>query len=99
MSWKNLRLNKKLAVGFGIVLALLLSVELWAVYGVGEIVGNAGEVITGNKLNAQIIQKEVDHLMTYRPTPTSADSARGTTATTGRRPRRQSLPLSRSWPL
>jgi methyl-accepting chemotaxis protein len=37
-------------------------VELWAVYGVGEIVGNAGEVITGNKLNAQIIQKEVDHL-------------------------------------
>jgi methyl-accepting chemotaxis protein len=62
MSWKNLRLNKKLAVGFGVVLALLLAVELWAVYGVGEIVGNAGEVITGNKLNAQIIQKEVDHL-------------------------------------
>jgi methyl-accepting chemotaxis protein len=62
MSWKNLGLGKKLAVGFGIILALLVAVELWAVFGVGGIVHNADEVITGNKLNAEIIQKELDHL-------------------------------------
>lgn len=62
MSWKNLGLGKKLAVGFGIILALLVAVELWALFGVNGIVHNADEVITGNKLNAEIIQKEVDHL-------------------------------------
>jgi methyl-accepting chemotaxis protein len=30
--------------------------------GIGGIVGNAGEVIEGNKLRAEIVQKEVDHL-------------------------------------
>ena len=62
MNWKDLSLGKKLLTGFGVVLALLVAVELWAVFGVGSIVRNAGEVISGNKLNAVIVQKEVDHL-------------------------------------
>jgi methyl-accepting chemotaxis protein len=62
MSWKDLGLKGKLAIGFGIVLALLLAVELWAIIGVGGIVNNAGEVISGNELKATIVQKEVDHL-------------------------------------
>jgi methyl-accepting chemotaxis protein len=62
MSWKDLSLGKKLTVGFGAVLALLVAVELWAVSGVGGIVGNANEVISGNKLNAEVVQREVDHL-------------------------------------
>lgn len=62
MNWKDLSIARKLMAGFGVVLALLLAVELWAVLGVGGIVGNAREVITGNKLNAEIVQKEVDHL-------------------------------------
>ncbi|MCK4910693.1 MAG: CZB domain-containing protein, partial [Thermodesulfovibrionales bacterium] len=62
MKWKDLSLGKKLSIGFGVVLALLVAVELWAVFGVGSIVSNAGEVISGNKLNAVIVQREVDHL-------------------------------------
>ncbi len=62
MKWKNLKLGIKFAVGFGIVLILLAVVGIWAVTGIGGIVGNAGEVIEGNKLKAEMIQKEVDHL-------------------------------------
>jgi methyl-accepting chemotaxis protein len=62
MNWKNLKLKGKLAVGFGAVLLLLVVVEAWSIMGIGGIVGNAGEVIEGNKLRAEIVQKEVDHL-------------------------------------
>jgi methyl-accepting chemotaxis protein len=61
-SWNDLSIGKKLAAGFGIILALLVGVELWSVLGVGGIVSNAKEVISGNKLNAEIVQREVDHL-------------------------------------
>jgi methyl-accepting chemotaxis protein len=62
MNWKNLKLRGKLAVGFGAVLLLLVIVGAWSIMGIGGIVGNAGEVIEGNKLRAEIVQKEVDHL-------------------------------------
>jgi len=60
--WKNLKLSGKFAVGFGLTLLLLVIVGGWAVKGISVIVGNADQVIDGNKLRAEMVQKEVDHL-------------------------------------
>lgn len=62
MSWKNLTIGKKIAVGFGTVLVLLAAVGVLSYTGVGSIVTNAGQVIDGNKLDGNLAQKEVDHL-------------------------------------
>lgn len=62
MQWKNLKLGKKFTVGFGFVLLLLTVVVFWAVFGISGIVGNAKLVISGNKLDGMLAQKEVDHL-------------------------------------
>lgn len=59
---KNLKIALKFALGFGGVILLLGVVALWSVFGIKGIVGNAGEVIDGNKLRGEIVQKEVDHL-------------------------------------
>lgn len=62
MRWSDLGLKWKFTVGFGLVLALLLTLGAWSVQGIGSIVGNAGEVIGGNRLRAEFVQKIVDHL-------------------------------------
>lgn len=62
MHWKNLRLVWKLGIGFGLVMAFLVAVGGASVYGIGGIVGNAREVISGNKLSQLFAEKEVDHL-------------------------------------
>jgi methyl-accepting chemotaxis protein len=63
MIWNNWTIGKKIAVGFGLILILLLSVVIISYSGVGHIVGNAGQVIDGNKLDGMLAQKEVDHLI------------------------------------
>ncbi len=62
MSWKNLRLSGKFVIGFGMVLALLVAVSGWSIWGVGGIVESAEEVIGGNALRGEINQRTVDHL-------------------------------------
>lgn len=62
MRWKDLKLSVKLSVGFGVVLVLLAGLAVWAVQGVQGIVRNAEEVIVGNELRGDIVQREVDHL-------------------------------------
>src|SRR3990172_5151741 len=62
MKWKNLKLGKKMSVGFGVVLSLLVIVAGWSFFGIDNIVGNARNVIEGNKLDGLLAQKEVDHL-------------------------------------
>ena len=62
MSWRNMTFGKKIAVGFGIVLILLVMVGGLSYTGVGDIVINAEDVIDGNKLDGTLAQKEVDHL-------------------------------------
>ncbi len=62
MQWKNISLKGKFSIGFGTVLGLLLLLAAWSVSGIGTIVHNAEEVISGNALRGEIIQKTVDHL-------------------------------------
>ena len=59
---KKLTLAMKFALSFGCLLLLLGVVALWSYSGIRGIVGNAGEVIDGNKLRGEISQREVDHL-------------------------------------
>lgn len=62
MRWKDFKLGLKLSVGFGGVLALLVALAVISVISIGGIVGNADEVIAGNKLRGDIVQREVEHL-------------------------------------
>ncbi|NIQ95848.1 MAG: HAMP domain-containing protein, partial [Desulfuromonadales bacterium] len=62
MRWKDLKMSKKFMVGFGTVLGLLILVAGWAGTGIRNIVLDAEEVIDGNKLRGEMVQREVDHL-------------------------------------
>jgi methyl-accepting chemotaxis protein len=62
MAWKDVKLRRKFIVGFGVVIVLLIAVAAWSYLGITNIVNNAEEVITGNKLRGNIVQREVDHL-------------------------------------
>lgn len=62
MKWSNLTIGKRIATGFGVILALLGIVAVLSYSGVGSIVNNASQVIDGNKLDGLLAQKEVDHL-------------------------------------
>lgn len=62
MFWKDLRLSLKFTIGFGLILLLLCFVGGWAVVGVGELVGDAENVIDGNRLKGELVQREIDHL-------------------------------------
>ncbi|MFV0423792.1 methyl-accepting chemotaxis protein [Oleidesulfovibrio sp.] len=62
MRWKNIRLAGKFAAGFGLVLALVVVVAGWSYFGIGTIVHNAQQVIEGNKLRGDVVQRVVDHL-------------------------------------
>ncbi len=62
MNWQALSIGKKIAFGFAAVLFTLSVVAIWSIIGIGGIVGNAGEVIQGNKLRGEMVQREVDHL-------------------------------------
>jgi methyl-accepting chemotaxis protein len=64
--WKNLRLSRKLAVGFGTVVLLGAVVGGWAILGINGIVSDAGQVIDGNKLRGEMVQMEVNHLNAAR---------------------------------
>ncbi len=62
MNWKNWTIGKKITIGFGVVIVLLIILGGMSFLGVGNIVKNAAEVIDGNKLDGNLAQKEVDHL-------------------------------------
>ena len=59
---KKLTVGKQIGVGFTVVLALLAIISGWSVFGISGIVGNASEVIEGNKLRGDMVQRELDHL-------------------------------------
>lgn len=62
LSWKNLRVRTKLAVGFGAMLLLAAALGGWALKSIGQIADHAQQVIQGNKLRGEMVQREVDHL-------------------------------------
>ncbi len=62
MNWNGMTIGKRISLGFGLVLALIVVLSLTSFIGVGNIVGNAKEVIGGGRLNAELAQREVDHL-------------------------------------
>ncbi len=62
MGWKDCKLCMKFGIGFGVILLLLVSLGGWSIFGIDTIVGNAGEVIDGNKLRGNFTQRVVDHL-------------------------------------
>jgi methyl-accepting chemotaxis protein len=61
--WKNLSIGKKLTIGFGIVLLGVIVVSAVAVFGSRDIARKGLEVIRGNALDAELAQREVDHLI------------------------------------
>ncbi|WP_031485938.1 methyl-accepting chemotaxis protein, partial [Maridesulfovibrio frigidus] len=62
MSWKDLNLAYKFSIGFGSVILLLIVLGFFSVFGIGTIVHDSEEVIEGNKLRGDFVQKIVDHL-------------------------------------
>ncbi len=59
---RNISVGKKITLGFGVVLGLLAVIGVMSFTGVSSIVKNAQEVIIGNTLDRDLIQREVDHL-------------------------------------
>ncbi|MCP3926587.1 MAG: methyl-accepting chemotaxis protein [Desulfobacterales bacterium] len=62
MDTRNMTIKSKVAFGFGLMIVLLSLIGGVSFYGVGGIVENAGEVMSGNSLDATLIQFEVDNL-------------------------------------
>ena len=62
LSWKNIKITKKIGIGIGTIVFLLGVMSIISYFGVEGIVLDAREVIEGNKLTGILAQKEVDHL-------------------------------------
>ena len=60
--FKNLTIGKKIALGFGLIIVLLVIVGTLAFRGVTRMGKNAEDVISKNELIENITQKEIDHL-------------------------------------
>jgi methyl-accepting chemotaxis protein len=59
---KNLKFAFKFTIAFGLVIILLAVIASWSFSGIGGIIRNADEVISGNKLKAGFEEKIVQHL-------------------------------------
>ncbi|MBF0212321.1 MAG: CZB domain-containing protein [Magnetococcales bacterium] len=55
-------LGKKILTGIGLVLVLLTLVAGWSLNGITNMVSDGMEVVEGNKLRGELLQREVDHL-------------------------------------
>ncbi len=62
MNFRDMTIGKRIMAGFLVLVFLLTLAVFLSVTGVGRIVNNASEVISGNKLDGELAQKEVDHL-------------------------------------
>ncbi|MBF0621253.1 MAG: CZB domain-containing protein [Magnetococcales bacterium] len=62
MAWKNLSIRVKLLIAIGAILILLIAVGGRAIFGVSDIVRDGMEVVSGNQLRGELLQREVDHL-------------------------------------
>ena len=62
MRWNDLKIGKKIMVGSGSILFLLIVVGVWAFWGLGSVVDDGIEVANGTTLRGELLQREVDHL-------------------------------------
>ncbi|MBF0454823.1 MAG: CZB domain-containing protein [Magnetococcales bacterium] len=62
MNWGNLSLQKKILTGIGCVILLLIAVSYRSLTGISGMVDDGMEVVGGNRLRGEILQKEIDHL-------------------------------------
>ena len=62
MKWNNLRISRKLLIGSGVNLALLIAVGVLSIVGLTNTVSDGITVSDGNELRGELLQREVDHL-------------------------------------
>ena len=62
MKWKDIKLGRKFFIAFGAIVLVLGVVAFWSISGINGIVGDAEEVIDGNKLRTELEHKYVQHL-------------------------------------
>ncbi|MFH1035412.1 MAG: methyl-accepting chemotaxis protein [Pseudomonadota bacterium] len=62
MKLSKLTIGQRILAGFGAVLVLMAVSVLLTLFGVNSVVDNAKEVISGNRLDGLLAQREVDHL-------------------------------------
>ena len=62
MARQQTTIGKQISGGFVMVLVMLAALSVSSFIGVSRIVDNAKEVINGGRLNAELAQREVDHL-------------------------------------
>jgi methyl-accepting chemotaxis protein len=62
MHWNNISLSKKILFGIGSVLFILSVISLWSIQSISELVDDGTQVVSGNRLRSEILQREIDHL-------------------------------------
>ncbi len=62
MNWKNLKVGVKVVIGIGSVLVLLAIISICAINGLSRAAVDGREVSEGNRLRAELLQREIDHL-------------------------------------
>lgn len=62
MKWKDLRLSRKLIIGFGSLIVLLVIISITALLGINKIFHETKHLTSHNDLAMEMLQREVDHL-------------------------------------
>jgi methyl-accepting chemotaxis protein len=62
MHWKKITIGKKNVICKTNILTMLIAITAISYFGVGTILSNADEVISGKELDKVLAQREVDHL-------------------------------------
>jgi methyl-accepting chemotaxis protein len=63
MNWKDLTLGKKFTVAFTVMIALLITVAIWSLNGINQIIQNSDEITNANHLKTKIKERHIDHLL------------------------------------
>ncbi len=62
MAWNNVKLGRKMMIGFGSILFLLLVISLFSLRGMSSLF-DAGKTVTeSSRISEELLQREVDHL-------------------------------------
>jgi len=62
MKWKDLTFGKKFTVAFSVMIALLVTIAIWSLNGIDQIIQNLDEITEANHLKTEIKDRHIDHL-------------------------------------